>query len=158
MMYYFLPVIIVICANVTYDICAKSIPEKLNHFAGLTVTYMCLAVFSFIVFTISSGGGSLMTEISGINWAVIAYGIASVGLETGYILLFRAGWNISLGGLVCNILVAVSMLMVGLFIFGEDLSVKQIAGICLCITGLLFINKSELTGSRNDSSSKKLEN
>ncbi len=154
-MYYFLPVIIVVCANVTYDICAKSIPVRLNHFAGLTVTYTCLAIFSFIAFTVSSGGSSLLAEVSGINWAVIIYGIASVGLETGYILLFRAGWNISLGGLVCNILVAVSMILVGLFIFGETLTVKQIAGICLCIAGLLFINRSELSNNRKDSPKEK---
>lgn len=144
-MFYFLPVIIVIIANVTYDICAKSIPEKLNHFAGLVVTYSCLAVFSFIAFLVTADGASIVAEISDINWAVVLYGIASVGLETGYILLFRAGWNLSLGGLVCNILLALSMILVGLLLFGEALTVKQFAGIILCIAGLLVINKSELS-------------
>ena len=147
-MYYFLPVIIVLGANITYDICAKSIPSKLNHFAGLTVTYTCLAVFSFIVFTLTGDGVSLVSEIKDINWAVIVYGIASVGLESAYILLFRAGWNISLGGLVCNILVAVSMILVGLLIFGESLSPKQFAGIILCIAGLLVINRSEISSKQ----------
>lgn len=144
-MSYYLPVIIVIVANVTYDVCAKSIPHKLNHFAGLAVTYSCLAVFSVIVFAITSDGTSFITELRGVNWSVVTLGLACLGIETGYIYLFRAGWNLSLGGLVCNILLAVSMIFVGLLAFGDSLNPKQIIGVFLCIVGLLVINKSELT-------------
>lgn len=142
-MLYFLPVIVIIAAVATYNISAKGIPGKINLFAGLFVTYSTMAIFAIIVFSASSGGETMIDIAKGVNWSVFTYGLAAVGIETGYILLYRAGWNISLGGVVCNILTVVSMITVGLLIFRESLDLKQIIGICFCVIGLIFINKDE---------------
>ena len=147
-MLYFLPVIVIIVAATTYQISAKQIPKKMNHFAGLVITYSCLALVSFIIFSLSSGGDTMADIAIGINQSVFLYGIAAVGIETGYIFLFRAGWNISLGGVVCNIMVAVSMIAIGLAFFGESLTIKQIIGICLCIIGLILINRGEISSGK----------
>ena len=52
MLWFYLPVLIVVAANVTYDISSKSIPEELNAYAGITITYSVLAVFNFLIFQI----------------------------------------------------------------------------------------------------------
>ena len=88
-----------------------------------------------------------------VNWAVVLYGVSSVGLESGYILLFRGGWSISLGGLVCNITLAVIMIFVGAAFFSETLSPMQFGGIACCLLGLIFISKSDI-----DKSEEALEN
>lgn len=143
-MEYYLPVIIVVVANATYDMCSKAIPEKLNQFAGLTITYLCLAIMTLALFFIFFPQESLLPNIKGINWAIVVYGLSSIGIETGYILLFRAGWNISLGALVCNMLLAVFMVIIGLVLFKESLSIAQFIGIALCLLGLVFINRADI--------------
>ena len=47
MAWFYLPVLIVVIANVTYDISSKSTPEELNAYAGVAITYSILAVFNF---------------------------------------------------------------------------------------------------------------
>lgn len=142
-MLFYLPVLIVVCANIIYDISSKSVPEKLNCYAAVTITYTVLACFNFLLFLILNPGNSILIEMSRINWAVFVFALMSVGLECGYIYLFRAGWNISIGSVVCNILLAVCMVIIGFLAFHETITPKQLAGVILCVGGLLFINKSE---------------
>lgn len=142
MFLFYLPVIIVVAANVTYDISSKSIPEDLNAYAGLTTTYGVLAAFNIIVFQVLHPSASILSEWSHFNWAILLFAITSIGLESGYIFLYRAGWNISLGGMVCNTLLAVCMLFVGQTLFQEQVSAKQYFGVLLCIAGLIIVNRA----------------
>ena len=142
MFWFYLPVLIVVAANVTYDISSKSIPEGLNAYAGITITYSVLAILNFLIFRIMNPGLSIIAEWAQINWAVVLFALTSIGLESGYIFLYRAGWNLSLGGMVCNTLLAVCMLSVGRFLFGETVSPRQLLGVALCVTGLIIINRA----------------
>lgn len=142
-MLFYLPVLIVVCANIIYDISSKSIPEKLNCYAAVTITYAVLACFNFLLFLVLNPDDSILLEMSRINWAVLVFALMSVGLECGYIYLFRAGWNISVGSVVCNICLAVCMVLVGFLVFHETITLKQLAGVVLCVCGLFFINRGE---------------
>ncbi len=142
MFWLYLPVLIVVSANVTYDISSKSIPEGLNAYAGITITYSILAIFNYLVFKVMNPEIPIIVEWTQVNWAVILFALTSVGIEIGYISLFRVGWNISLGGMVCNTLLAVCMLLVGRFLFSEAVSLIQFLGVILCVTGLIIINRA----------------
>lgn len=157
MFWFFLPILIIVASNVIYDVSSKSIREDLNAYAGTTIIYSILAVFYFLVFKILNPTGSIGVEWSQVNWAVVTFALGSIGLESGYIFLFRAGWKISLGGMVCNILLAMSMLMVGQLLFNETVSLSQYLGVLFCIVGLIIIfqagcmhNSSEKEGTSND--------
>jgi multidrug transporter EmrE-like cation transporter len=67
-------------------------------------------------------------------------GIAIIGLELGFLLAYRAGWNISLAGLVSNVIVGLVLLPVGLLLFQEKLTPLNLAGVVVCIAGLVMIN------------------
>ena len=47
---YVWPIALVVLSNVVYQICAKSVPEEMNPFASLTVTYLVGAVVSAILY------------------------------------------------------------------------------------------------------------
>ena len=140
---FYLPIIIVVASNVLYDVSAKSIREDLNAYAGTAIIYSILAIFNFLLFIILNPESPLIVELSYVNWAVAAFAIASIGLESGYIFLYRAGWNISLGGMVCNILLALSMLAVGQLLFNEMVSLRQYLGVLFCVAGLIIVFKAE---------------
>ncbi len=144
MLWFYLPVLIVVAANVTYDISSKSIPEGLNAYAGITITYSVLAVFNFLIFQIMNPAIPITVEWAQINWAVVLFALTSIGLESGYIFLYRAGWNISMGGLVCNTLLVICMLIVGRFLFSETVSFRQLLGVVLCVAGLIIINQASV--------------
>ena len=136
---YIWPVFLILGSNIAYNLMTKSTPAQVNPFASLTVTYMVAAVFSFILLLFSSSGHPL-ADFRAVNWTGIVLGMAIVGLELGYICLYRAGWNISVGSLVANVLLAACLLVIGLVVFKEAVGVKQMLGIAVCLCGLVLIN------------------
>ena len=72
--------------------------------------------------------------------SLAALGISILGLEMGFLLAYRAGWDISLAGIVSASAVAVVLIPVGLLAFKERLSLFNIFGVVLCIAGLVMVN------------------
>ena len=136
---YIWPVLLIVGYNIAYNLMTKSTPAQVNPFASLTVTYLVAAVFSFILLMFSSSGHPL-GDFREVNWTGIVLGMAIVGLELGYICLYRAGWNISVGSLVANVLLAACLLVIGLVVFKEAVGAKQVLGIAVCLCGLVLIN------------------
>lgn len=92
-------------------------------------------------FYLSKPDKSFLESFKGLNWTSPALGMAIVGLEFGYIMAYRAGWNISVGSLVANIILALALIPVGIFFYQEGFGLNKILGAILCIAGLILINK-----------------
>ena len=135
------PMLVVVGANTIYNISTKSTPTDINAFASLAVSYLIAAVSSVVLFLLTSDGKSLMTELAKTNWSTYALGIAIIGLEFGYICIYRAGWKISVASLVSNISLACVLLLVGLFVYKEVITLKQFIGMGICALGLMLIAK-----------------
>ncbi|MDE6599836.1 MAG: DMT family transporter [Oscillospiraceae bacterium] len=135
------PILIVVASNTVYNICAKSTPDNVNSFASLAVTYLIAAICSAVMFFATGEQKNLAVEISKANWTAYVLGIAIVGLEFGYICIYRAGWKISLGNLVASISLACVLVIVGVLLYKETISLKQVVGIVLCISGIILIAK-----------------
>ena len=140
MMSYVWPMALVIFSNAIYQICAKSVPQQMNPFASLMVTYLVSALVSTLLFFILGKGENLFKEFSKLNWAPVVLGIVIIGLETGWIYAYKAGWQISTGFIVQSAFLAVVLLAVGFFLYHENLSWNKIAGVFICLIGLVFIN------------------
>ena len=76
-------------------------------------------VLSAVMFFVTSDNKNLVAELSKTNWTALALGVAIVGLEFGYVCLYRAGWKISVGTLVANISLACVLLVVGILLYKE---------------------------------------
>ena len=97
---YVWPIALVVVSNVIYQICAKSVPEGMNPFASLTVTYLVGALSSVVLFYALGSGGNLAKEFGKLNWAPFILGFVIVGLEVGWIYAYKAGWQVSTGFIV----------------------------------------------------------
>ena len=140
---YLWPIGLVILSNVLYQVCAKEVPAEMNAFASLTVTYVVAAVSSLIFFFLlggSSGGTGLIGEYSKINWAPFVLGVVIVGLEVGWIFAYKAGWEVSTGFIVQSAVLAILLLVLGYFLYHEALTWNKVAGVVICLIGLIFIN------------------
>ena len=136
-----LPVIVAVVANVIYNICAKQTPEDINTFASLTVTYFVSMVSALVLFFLTRHGESYTAELHKANWATLLLGMAIVGVEFGYICMYRAGWKLSLGSMVTNLSLACVLLIVGILVYKEMLSLRQLVGFAVCLLGIFLIAK-----------------
>ncbi len=141
MIRYYFPVALVVVTNAMYHICAKGIPKQLNPMVSIMVTYLIGATFAATLFYLTDPIKDMGGQLRLINWAPVLLGFILVGLELGFIMLYRVGWDISIGSLVCNISLAMVMIVIGYFFYKEHISINQMVGIGLCIIGLIFINK-----------------
>ncbi|MCR5719558.1 MAG: EamA family transporter [Lachnospiraceae bacterium] len=137
---YIWPIALVIISNVVYQICAKSVPKEMNPFASLTVTYVVGAIASAILYFILGKSQNLAKEFGKLNWAPFVLGIVIVGLETGWIYAYKAGWQVSTGFIVQSAVLAVMLLAVGYFLYHEAFTWNKVAGVVICLIGLVFIN------------------
>ena len=137
----YIPIAIIVVSNIFYHVCSKSVPEGLNPFASLTVTYLVGAAFSAVLYFVLNRGGNIFAEYKNINWTTWVLGLAIVGLEAGSIYMYKTGWNISTGQLVHSSILAVCLIVIGVIFFREHLSATKIAGIAVCMVGLFLINK-----------------
>ena len=135
------PVLIVVGANTIYNISTKSTPANVNAFASLAMTYVMAALSSVVLFFLTSDSKNLLAELAKTNWTAYALGIAIIGLEFGYICIYRAGWKIGVASLVANISLACVLLVVGYFFYKEVITLKQLLGMGVCAIGLMLIVK-----------------
>lgn len=135
------PILVVVAANTIYHISAKSTPGDISPFASLAISYTLAAVVSLVCFFLTSGQKNILQEIGKANWATMTLAASIVFLEFGYICVYRAGWQVSLASLVCNITVAILLLFAGILLYKEIITPRQMAGILVCGAGLFLIGK-----------------
>ncbi len=136
---YFAPLILVILSNVFYHIMSKNISSDLNPFLGLSVTYSVALFISLLIFTMTHKI-PLTEELKPLNVSNFILGISVLGLEGGYLLMYRNGWQISRGALTASICVAILLFIIGIFFYKESITIKKTAGVFFCIAGVLLIS------------------
>ena len=134
-----LPIVVVVLANVLYQISSKGIAVEQNAFMGLIVNYATALSASIILFCMTEHD-SVVTEISKTNWACILMGLSITAVEAGFVMIYRLGGQISTISLIVNILLAVVMLIVGITFYSEMLTAQKIIGAVLCIIGIIVIS------------------
>jgi drug/metabolite transporter (DMT)-like permease len=137
---YIWPVALVVISNTLYQVCAKSVPEGMNPLASLTVTYLIATAVSCAMYYILNRDANLAREFRQLNWAPAVLGVVIVGLEVGFIYAFRAGWQIGVTQIVTSAMVAVILIFVGYLLYHEAVTWNKIAGIIICLAGLVLIN------------------
>lgn len=133
------PVLLIAFSNAFYHGISKSIPGKSNALFTLVFTYSAAAVTSMILFLADRTRSSVSAEFSKISPYSLLLGIVVVGLEFGSIYIYRTGWKISQGSLVAHVLSSIVLLFVGLLLYKESISIRQIIGTVVCLAGIILI-------------------
>lgn len=138
---YYLPIILVILSNVFYHLSQKFISSDVNPILSLVATYGTALIFSIVALFIFNPKIQLVESAKKLNWASFGLGITIVGLELGFLLAYRKGWDLSFAGLFANVIVALVLIPIGILFFKEKISLTQGMGIMLSIVGLILISK-----------------
>jgi uncharacterized membrane protein len=138
---YTLSIMLPIVSNVLYHVFQKLTPSDVNPLIALSVTYIAATIICLLLLPLFPSQPGFAESLGRINWASVALGFAIVGLEAGYLMAYRADWNISLASMVANVAVALLLIPVGLLFFREKLSITNYAGLVVCMIGLALVNR-----------------
>jgi hypothetical protein len=91
-----------ICSSALYHFVVKSTPSNVNFTVSLLVSYavaFAVTLFTFFLFPAKNG---VISELKQLNWASIVFAIAIVGIEFGFLLVYRSGWNLGIAAVLTN--------------------------------------------------------
>lgn len=136
------PLVLVVLANILYNLSTKSVPRGCSPWTLLVVTYLTASLLSFVSYFIFEKDRNFMGSLQHTGWVGFVLGASMVGLEIGYIFLYRTGWKISVASLLANVLLAVALLFIGIVLYRETLTLRQFVGIGLCLLGCFLITQN----------------
>ncbi len=132
---------IAIAATVGYHVVIKLTPAEANPYLSLAVTYAVTTLAFVAAYSVMPGPAPLRAAVGQLNWTAVTLGIVVVFLDLGFMMLYRGGFDVSLGQLITQSAGALLLLLIGVAFFAEKLSVVNIGGILLCVVGLWLVNK-----------------
>lgn len=139
MFLFYFSITLAICSSALYHFVAKSTPANVNFTVSLLVTYgvaFVATLFTFFFFPTSN----VVAELKQLNWASVGLAVAVMGIEFGYLLMYRAGWNLGIAAVLVTVLAALILVPVAIFVFKDKISWINIAGVVVCLVGLVMLN------------------
>lgn len=136
---FYFSITLAIASSAFYHFVAKSTPANVNFTVSLLVTYgvaFMATLLTFFFFPTSS----VVAELKQLNWASLGLALAVMGIEFGYLLMYRAGWNLGIAAVLVTVLAALILVPVAVFVFKDKISWINIAGIFVCLAGLVMLN------------------
>ena len=140
MFLFYFSIALAIASSALYHFVAKSTPSNVNFTVSLLVTYAIAFVVTFVGFFFFPAKNGIIAEIKQLNWASIALAIAVVGIEFGFLLTYRAGWNLGIAAVLVNVVASLILVPVAIFVFKDKLNWVNVLGILVCLGGLVMLN------------------
>lgn len=133
--------VIAVFSTFGYHLVIKLTPGSVNPLLSLAVTYATVTLLFVGAALVVPDGAPLRDSLRQVNWTALALAVTIVGLDLGFLLLYRSGFELSLGQIVTQSTAALLLITVGVAVFRERLSLVNVAGIALCIAGLWLISR-----------------
>jgi uncharacterized membrane protein len=140
MFLFYFSVGLAITSTLLYHITQKLTPADVNPALALIVTYTVSLVVCVLLLPAFPLAKDMREALGQLNWASFALAFALVGLEVGFLLAYRSGWNISIAAIFVNVAGTLLLVPIGLLFFKERLSLVNLLGVLVCILGLIMIN------------------
>lgn len=130
--------LIAVSGCVTYHLAMKQIPANLNPFFALSVAYLIAFILSMLGVLVYPDGSRQLTDL---RWSVFGVALGIIGIEAGFLLAYRAGWNVGYAALAVNVLSTLLLLPIAILVIKQGLSVSKLTGVLLCSIGLSLLLK-----------------
>ena len=140
MFLFYFSITLAIASSALYHFVAKSTPSNVNFPVSLLVTYAVAFVVTLVGFFFFPIENRVGFELKKLNWASIGLAIAIVGIEFGFLLVYRSGWNLGIAAVLVNVVASLILVPVAIFVFKDKLNWVNIVGILVCLVGLVMLN------------------
>jgi drug/metabolite transporter (DMT)-like permease len=122
---------------VAYQLAQRANIAGTNPWVPLLVAYVVGAAFCVVALAATSDLG--LEAIRAAPPGSLLLGISIVGIEFGYLEAQRSGWHPASVGLVGNVSATLILAVVAAMFLGDRLSLRESAGIGLCVVGLALL-------------------
>lgn len=140
MFLFYFSITLAIASSALYHFVAKSTPANVNFPISLFVTYTVAIVITVLTAFFFPAKGGLIPELKKLNWASFLLAVAIVGIEFGFLLVYRSGWNLGIAAVLVNVVASLILVPIAIFVFKDKLNWVNIVGILVCLTGLVMLN------------------
>lgn len=137
---FYFSISLAIVSSALYHFSAKSAPANINFSISLVVTYAVALGITLISAFFFPAPNGLFAEIKQLNWASLLMAVAIVGIEFGFLMVYRSGWNLGIAAVLVNVVASLILLPVAIFLFKDKISWVNILGIFVCLAGLVMLN------------------
>src|SRR5512146_2308712 len=137
-MFYF-SIALTIFSSALYHFSQKKIPAGVHPIVSVIVTYIASLLICFVLLAFIRPQGGVWQAVKQLNWASYVLALSLIGLEVGFLLAYRAGWNIGLAAVLVNVVASLILIPVALLVFRDKLSWVNIAGVLVCLIGLVML-------------------
>lgn len=135
----YFPLVLAVGGMLFYHLGQKSIPKGINPFYATMIAYgVGIVVLAACALTFP-GNKSFTSSLKQSNWAVLAVGIGAACIEVGFLLAYRWGWRISVAAVATNVAVTLMLVPIGVVVFKDHLSLRNVLGLIFCVLGLLLV-------------------
>ena len=139
-MNYFFPPILIVLGLVVYQVSQKSTDQSANPFVVVAMAYVIgIVACAGAYFLFPRQEAASLPMVRTVVWSALGIGIGAAAIEIGFMLAYRAGWNLSLLPLSVTVCSTIMLAAIGLIAFRETLSWEKAVGVMLCIGGLVLI-------------------
>ena len=126
-MHYF-ALALVLAAGLGYHMVSRGVPDGGNRFIGVGMAYVVGFIICMICFLFTKQG-SLAQEWQAISWHYFLIG------------MYHSGWQVSKAALTADVLVTSLLVLIGMLVFGEHLSLINLAGVLCCFAGVILLER-----------------
>jgi uncharacterized membrane protein len=134
-----LAIVMTVVANLGYHLFQRTIRPDAHPLASLVASYLTALLVCALAWPFFAGGITLGAAARSLGWTSFALGGAIVLLELGFLLAYRAGWNIGVAALYSNASVALLLVPIGALAFGESLDTRRLLGFGFAMVGLFLL-------------------
>ncbi len=140
MFLFYFSILLAIVSSALYHFSARSTPSNVNFPVSLLLTYSISLVITALMVIFLPGSRGFLGEVRQLNWATVSLGVAIVGIEFGFLLVYRSGWNLGLAAVLVNVVASLILVPVAILVFKDRFNWVNVLGILVCLVGLLMLN------------------
>jgi drug/metabolite transporter (DMT)-like permease len=140
MFLFYFSITLAIASSALYHFSQKATPTDVNPAVSILVTYVVAFFLTLSLLLFLPPKNGLLAEVRQLNWASYLLAFSIVGLEVGFLLVYRAGWNVGIAAVLSNVVASLLLVPIALLVFKQQLSWVNILGILVCLAGLVMLN------------------
>ncbi len=137
---YYLSAALAIIGTVGYHFFVKKISPTINPLVSITAIYMAVLAICIPILLLFPIQGGLVTHMKQLGWVQLGIAGAIILMELGFLLMYRQGWDLSVGNVVTGVVINIILMAVGLGVLKEQLTLINIVGIILSMIGVAMIS------------------
>ena len=89
-----MPMLLIIASNVVYHLSQKTIPHEANPALSLLVSYAVAFVLTLMMLPLFGRFVAYTEALQTLNISSVLVGVSAVGVELGWLLVYRSGWQL----------------------------------------------------------------